>query len=83
MTENQRRFVASNRSSAAAAYVLATNGGYPMSLSIYQDETMVGFVLIVYGITGYEIPNVGKCREFWFHDNGEMIVGENVTVLKL
>lgn len=58
VTEDQRRFVASNLSSVASCYVLSVNGGCPMPFCIYAGEQMVGFVLIVYGITGYEAPPV-------------------------
>lgn len=58
--EEQRRFVASNLSSVASCYVLATNGGYPLPFAIYADEQMIGFVMIVYGITGYELPQVAE-----------------------
>lgn len=36
--EDQRRFVASNLSSVASCYVLATNGGHPFPFAIYADE---------------------------------------------
>lgn len=56
--EEQRRFVASNLSSVASCYVLATNGGQPFPFAIYADEQPVGFVMITYGITGYELPSI-------------------------
>ncbi|MGO4538213.1 GNAT family N-acetyltransferase [Paenibacillus sp. 2TAB19] len=59
VTEDQRRFVASNLSSAASCYVLATNGGHPFPFAIYEDEQPVGFVMITYRITGYELPSIG------------------------
>lgn len=46
--------------SVATAYVLATNGGHPMPFAIYNDETVVGFVLIAYGITSYELPKIAE-----------------------
>lgn len=58
VSQEQRPFVASNLSSVATAYVLATNGGHPLPFAIYHDETVIGFVLIVYGITSYEIPEI-------------------------
>lgn len=58
VTEEQRRYVASNLSSVASCYVLATNGGHPLPLIIYADEQMVGFVMLVYGITGYDVPKI-------------------------
>lgn len=60
VAENQRRFVASNLSSVASCYVLATNGGCPLPFAIYADEQIVGFVMIVYGNTGYELPQVAE-----------------------
>jgi diamine N-acetyltransferase len=60
VSEEQRKFVASNLSSIATAYVLATNGGHPMPFAIYNDEIVVGFVLIAYGITSYELPAVAE-----------------------
>jgi len=56
VTEDQSRFVASNLSSVASCYVLATNGGHPFPFAIYADEQPVGFVMITYKITGYEEP---------------------------
>ncbi|OBZ17178.1 MULTISPECIES: GNAT family N-acetyltransferase [Bacillales] len=58
VTEDQRRFVASNLSSVASCYVLATNGGHPFPFAIYADEQPVGFVMITYRITGYELPAI-------------------------
>lgn len=43
VSEDQSRFVASNLSSVASCYVLATNGGNPFPLAIYADEPPVGF----------------------------------------
>ena len=60
VADEQQRFVASNLSSVASCYVLATNGGCPIPYAIYSDEQMVGFVMIVYGITGYELPGIAK-----------------------
>ena len=60
VTEEQHRFVASNLSSAATAWVLITNGGHPVTFAIYADEVPVGFTLIVYGINSYELPSVAE-----------------------
>lgn len=57
MAEEQRQYVASNLSSVASCYVLATNGGHPFPLIINADEQPVGFVMLVYGITGYDEPS--------------------------
>lgn len=58
VTEDQRRYVASNLSSVASCYVLATNGGQPFPFAIYKDSEPVGFVMITYGITSYDLPSV-------------------------
>src|SRR5690606_29634080 len=58
VSEDQRRYVASNLSSVASCYVLATNGGHPFPFAIFADEQPVGFVMIVYGVTGYEEPSI-------------------------
>ncbi|MEG0385265.1 MAG: GNAT family N-acetyltransferase [Erysipelothrix sp.] len=58
VSEEQRRFVASNLSSVASCYVLATNGGQPFPFAIYAEEQPVGFVMLTYGITGYELPSI-------------------------
>ncbi|OKP97405.1 GNAT family N-acetyltransferase [Paenibacillus sp. P46E] len=58
VSEDQNRFVASNLSSVASCYVLATNGGHPFPFAIYADEEPVGFVMLTYGITGYELPSI-------------------------
>lgn len=58
VSEGQRRFVASNLSSVASCYVLSTNGGNPFPLAIYAEEQPVGFVMITYGVTGYDLPQI-------------------------
>lgn len=58
VSEEQKRFVASNLSSVASCYVLATNGGQPFPLAIYSDGQPVGFVMLTYGITGYDLPSI-------------------------
>ncbi len=60
VTKEQQRYVASNLSSVASCYVLTTNGSCPMPFAIYADEQMVGFVMIVYGDTGYDQPDMAK-----------------------
>jgi diamine N-acetyltransferase len=60
VSEEQRSFVASNLSSVASCYVLATNGGHPFPFAIYADEQPVGFVMLAYGITGYDEPSLAK-----------------------
>lgn len=47
--ENQTSFVASNVLSLAEAYVALTNNEcVPMPYAIYNDETMIGFVMLSY-----------------------------------
>ncbi|WP_217593974.1 GNAT family N-acetyltransferase [Cohnella sp. GbtcB17] len=58
VSEDQRQYVASNLSSVASCYVLSTNGGHPFPFAIYADEQPVGFAMLTYGITGYELPSV-------------------------
>lgn len=60
VTDEQRRYVASNLSSVASCYVLATNGGAPFPFAIYADEQPVGFVMITYQMTGYELPSFAE-----------------------
>ncbi|GIO40084.1 N-acetyltransferase [Paenibacillus antibioticophila] len=60
VAEEQRQYVASNLSSVASCYVLLVNGGQPYPFIIYADEQPVGFVMITYGITGYEEPSLAK-----------------------
>jgi diamine N-acetyltransferase len=60
VSEDHRRFVASNLSSVASCYVLATNGGHPFPFIIYSDERPVGFVMLTYGITGYDEPSIAE-----------------------
>ncbi|MGO4184246.1 GNAT family N-acetyltransferase [Paenibacillus sp. TAF43_2] len=60
VSDDQSPFVASNLSSIASCYVLSTNEGSPLPFAIYADENMVGFVMIVYGVTGYEVPKIAN-----------------------
>lgn len=47
--EDQRKFAAHNMFSLAEAYVDLTNGYcIPMPYAIYEDETMVGFIMLAY-----------------------------------
>lgn len=58
VAKEQQHYVASNLSSVASCYVLATNGGCPLPFAIYAEDQMVGFVMIVYGNTGYDQPKM-------------------------
>ncbi|WP_027626146.1 GNAT family N-acetyltransferase [Clostridium lundense] len=47
--EEQRSYVASNLLSLAEAYVaLSNNEGIPMPYAIYNNDVMVGFIMLVY-----------------------------------
>lgn len=60
VTKEQQSYVASNLSSVASCYVLLTNGSSPLPFAIYAGEQMVGFVMIVYGNTGYDQPKMAE-----------------------
>lgn len=60
VSDEQKKYVASNLSSVASCYVLSINGSQPFPLAIYADEVMVGFVMIIYGETGYDQPTYAK-----------------------
>jgi len=46
VAESQKSYVASNMYCLALAYVDLANGEQPISLAIYADETVVGFILL-------------------------------------
>ncbi len=49
--EDQKSFVASNVCSLAECYLaLAENDGIPMPYALYEQDTMVGFLLLVYNL---------------------------------
>jgi len=60
VNDDQKKYVASNLSSVASCYVLSINGSQPFPLVIYAGEEMIGFVMIIYGDTGYEQPEYAK-----------------------
>ena len=45
---NQRNFIASNSISLAEAYVYDKNGDFIVPLAVYDEEVLVGFVMIAY-----------------------------------
>lgn len=48
-TEEQHHFVAKNLMSLAQAYVALTNGEcIPMPYAIYEENTMIGFIMLTY-----------------------------------
>jgi len=49
LTEEQSEFIASNIYSLAEAYAITNSGiNKPMTYGIYNDGTMVGFIMVVY-----------------------------------
>lgn len=60
--EEQKKYVAPIRACLGTAYILETNGGTPITFAIYDDETPVGFTLITYGITSYDLPEIAKAN---------------------
>jgi len=49
LTEEQRKYVASNAYSLSEAYATLNEGKYiPMPYAIYNDDTMVGFIMAEY-----------------------------------
>ena len=53
VNEDQREFVASNEVSIIEAYTTITNNGYAFPFVIYDDDTLVGFVMIGYDKDDY------------------------------
>ena len=47
-TEEQKAFVDSNVESLAEAYASITNGGFATPYAIYDNDTMVGFIMYTY-----------------------------------
>ncbi|MDR0326067.1 MAG: GNAT family N-acetyltransferase [Oscillospiraceae bacterium] len=47
-TEEQKNFVDSNVESLAEAYASITNGGFATPYAVYDNDTMVGFVMYTY-----------------------------------
>lgn len=51
--EHQKKYIASNLFSLAEAYVALTSGAFiPMPYAIYNDDEMVGFILLAYDPAG-------------------------------
>jgi diamine N-acetyltransferase len=67
-TEEQKGFVDSNVESLAEAYTSITNGGYATPYAIYDNDTMIGFVMYTFAdkpggdlFPPYELP----CYYIW------------------
>lgn len=48
--DDQKEFVATNTESIVEAYLVLSNGGHVLPFGIYKDETLVGFLMIGYGV---------------------------------
>ena len=60
VAENQRHFVASNDRSIIEAYTAITGNGYAFPFGIYENDTLIGFLMIGYGTDDYwdDAPSV-------------------------
>ena len=68
VNDDQREFVASNEVSIIEAYTTVTNNGYAFPFGIYEDDTLVGFVMIGYDKDDYwdDAPKVAdKNYNLW------------------
>jgi len=67
-TEEQKEFVDSNAVSLAEAYASITNGGFATPYAVYDDDTMVGFVMYTFAEQpGGDLPPpyVLPCYYIW------------------
>ncbi|MGP1459127.1 MAG: GNAT family N-acetyltransferase [Treponema sp.] len=53
VSEEQKSFVAANDISIIEAYITITANGYTFPFGIYDSETLVGFLMIGFGIHDY------------------------------
>lgn len=51
VSEEQKNFVATNTQSILEAYVTVTSGHVALPFGIYEEDTLVGFVMLGYGNT--------------------------------
>jgi len=54
VSDDQRDFVATNTESILEAYVTITSGNLALPFAVYNDNTMIGFVMFGYGTIGDE-----------------------------
>ncbi len=52
--EEQKSYIASNISSLAEAYVALTNNEFPMPYAVYDNDMMVGFIMLSYDVNDDE-----------------------------
>lgn len=60
VNDEQKCFVATNTESILEAYVTITSGNVALPFAIYNDETLVGFVMFGYGSIGDDEPSVAE-----------------------
>ena len=62
--EDQREFVASNDVSIIEAYTTITANGYAFPFGIYDDEQLVGFLMIGFDKDDYwdDAPDIANCN---------------------
>ncbi len=56
----QEDFVATNTESILEAYTVITSGGTALPFGIYENEELVGFVMIGYGLVDEEDPKIAE-----------------------
>lgn len=54
VADNQTNFVATNTESILEAYTTITSGGVALPFGIYNENTLIGFVMFGYGTSGDE-----------------------------
>lgn len=54
VTDAQKNFLESNTESILEAYVTITSNGVAMPFGIYEEGTLIGFIMFGYGKTGEE-----------------------------
>lgn len=54
VSDGQKNFVATNTNSILEAYVTITSNSVALPFGLYEDNTLVGFIMIGFGTTGEE-----------------------------
>ena len=60
VSKEQEDFVATNTESILEAYTVITSGGTALPFGIYENEELVGFVMIGYGTVDEEDPKIAE-----------------------
>ena len=65
LTEEQSEFIASDIYSLAEAYAITNSGiNKPMTYGIYNDGTMVGFIMVVYQPSDENDPDDSEFQHY-------------------